>query len=53
MNIGPTAERDIYTTAAVSTYTTRPKGDETAKAHILNKYADVFDGIGVSKENTT
>ena len=31
MNIGPTAERDTYTTAAVPTYTTRPKGDETAK----------------------
>ena len=45
MNIGPTAERDTYTTAAVPTYTTRPKGDETAKARILNEYADVFDGI--------
>ena len=46
MNIGPTAERDTDTTADVPTYTTRPKGDETAKAHILNEYADVFDGIG-------
>ena len=46
MNIGPTAERDTDTTAAVPIYTTRPKGDETAKARILNKYADVFDGIG-------
>ena len=46
MNIGPTAERDTDTTAVVPTYTTRPKGDETAKAHILNEYADVFDGIG-------
>ena len=50
MNIGPTAERDTNTTADVPTYTdsntTRPKGDETAKAHILNEYADVFDGIG-------
>ena len=46
MDIGPTAERDTDTTAAVPTYTTRPKGDETAKARILNKYADVFDGIG-------
>ena len=47
MNIGPTSERDTDTTAPVPTvYTTRPKGDETAKAHILNKYADVFDGIG-------
>ena len=46
-NIGPTAERDTDTTAAaVPTYTTRPKGDETAKAHILKEYADVFDGIG-------
>ena len=44
MNIGPTVERDTDTTADVPTYTTRPKGDETAKAHILN--ADVFDGIG-------
>ena len=25
MDIGPTAERDTYTTAAVPTYTTRPK----------------------------
>ena len=46
MNIGLTAERDTDTTADVPTYTTRPKGDETAKAHILNEYADVFDGIG-------
>ena len=46
MNICPTAERDTDTTAAVPTYTTRPKGDETAKAHILNDSADVFDGIG-------
>ena len=46
MNIGPTGELDIYTTAAVPTYTTRSKGDETAKASILNKYADLFDGIG-------
>ena len=46
MDIGPTAERDTDTIAAVSTYTTRPKGDETAKARILNEYADVFDGIG-------
>ena len=46
MNIGPTAERDTDTTAPVPTYTTRPKGDETAKARILNKNADVFDGIG-------
>ena len=46
MNIGHTAERDTDTTAAVPTYTTRPKGDETAKARILNKYADVFNGIG-------
>ena len=46
MNIGPTAERDTYTTAAVPTYTTRPKGDETAKEYILNEYADIFDGIG-------
>ena len=37
MNIGPTTERDTDTTAAVPTYTTRPKGDETAKAHILNE----------------
>ena len=46
MNIGSTAERDTDTTSVVPTYTTRPKGDETAKAHILNEYADVFDGIG-------
>ena len=46
MNIGPTAERDTDATAAVPTYTTRPKGDETAKARILNEYGDVFDGIG-------
>ena len=46
MNIGPTAEWDTDTTAAVPTYTTRSKGDETAKAHILNKYANVVDGIG-------
>ena len=46
MNIGPTAERDTDTTAAVHTHTTRPKEDETAKAHTLNEYADVFDGIG-------
>ena len=46
MNIGPTAERDTDTTAAVHTHTTRPKEDETAKTHILNEYADVFDGIG-------
>ena len=46
MNLGPTAERDTDTIAAVSTYTTRPKLDETAKARILNEYADVFDGIG-------
>ena len=46
MNIGPTAERDTDTTVAVPTYTTRPKGDEPAKAHILNGYADAFDGIG-------
>ena len=45
-NIGPTAERDTDTRAAVPTYTTRPKGDETAQAYILNEYADVFDGIG-------
>ena len=37
MNIGPTAERDTDTIAAVPTYTTRSKGDETAKARILNK----------------
>ena len=48
-DIGPTAERDTDTTYAVPTYTTRPKGDETAKAHILNEYADVFDGIGCSE----
>ena len=46
MNIGPTAERDTDATAAVPTYTTRQKGDETAKARILNEYGDVFDGIG-------
>ena len=46
MYICPTAERDTDTTAAVFTYITRPKGDETAKAHILNEYTDVFDGIG-------
>ena len=46
MNIGPTGERDTDTTAAVPSYTTRPKGDETAKARILNESADVFDGIG-------
>ena len=45
MNIGHTAERVTDTTAAIPTYTTRPMGDETAKAHILNVYADVFDGI--------
>ena len=31
MNIVPTAERDTDTTAAVPTYTTRPKGDESAE----------------------
>ena len=46
MNTGPTTERDTDTTAAVPIYTTRPKGDETAKARILNEYADVFDGNG-------
>ena len=45
MNIGPTTERDTDTGAAVPTYTTRPNGDESAKAHILNEYADVFDYI--------
>ena len=49
MTIGPTVERYTDITAAVPTYTTRPKGDETAKAHILNEYADVFDGIGCFK----
>ena len=46
MNIGPTAERDTDTTTAVPIYTTPRKGDEHAKAHILNGYADAFDGIG-------
>ena len=46
MNIGSTAERDTDTTGVVPTYTSRPKGDETAKEHILNEYPDVFDGIG-------
>ena len=45
MNIGPTAERDTDTTAAIPTYTTRPKGDETARARILNEHTNVFDGI--------
>ena len=46
MNIGPTAERYKDTAGDIPTYSTRPKGDETAKAHILNECADVFDGIG-------
>ena len=46
MTIGPIAGRDTDTTAALPTYITRPKGDETAKARILNEYAYVFDGIG-------
>ena len=46
MNIGPTAEWDTDMTSAVPAYTTRPMGDETAKTHILNEYAYVFDRIG-------
>ena len=53
MNIGPTAERDTDTTADVPTYTTRPKGDETAKARILNSMQMYSMELGVSKENTT
>ena len=44
MNIVPTAERNTDTTADVPIYTTQPKGDESARANILNEYADVFDG---------
>ena len=35
MNIRPTAERDTDTAAAVPTYTTRSKGDESANAQII------------------
>ena len=56
MNIGPTSERDTDTTAALPTYTSRPKGDETAMAHTLNEYniMQMYSmELGVSKENTT
>ena len=35
--------------APVPAYTTRPKGDDTAKTHLLKECADVFNGIGCFK----